>query len=139
MKNIFFVLLFAVALMSCEDEERNTNTDTTTEATILGRWVPVGFESNIRYDFTEDKRFAIYGDGSGVFPTLEEFMTENPGLTGNDWEYDGEIVVIDHNFGNYSRLVPIFKCDNQVVAWENESGEAHGTYFREGHDMNQCN
>lgn len=134
MKNVLIALLLALSFMSCEKEE----TGSTEEGTILGRWVPEGFEDAIRYEFTEDKRFTLYSD-NGSFPTLTEFMSENPQLTGNDWTYEGETVVVDLNFGNYSRLVPVFNCDNQVVNWENEDGTDHGTYFRENHDLSDCN
>lgn len=137
MKKVILGLLVALSFMSCEKEEMNGSDFN--EATILGRWVPEGFDDVVRYEFTEDKRFTIYGTGDGVFPTLEEFMAENPQLTGHDWDYDGETVVVDLNFGNYSRLVPNFKCGNEVVDWVDEVGGGHSTFYREGHDLASCN
>lgn len=122
-------------LMSCKDE--NNANDNMEEGSILGRWVLEGFEDNIRYDFTEDKRFTIYGV-DGVFPTLEEFQEENPGLTGHDWYYDGEVVVVDLNFGNFSRTIPSFHCGNEVLHLTQEDESFHGVYFREGHDLSEC-
>ncbi len=134
MRNLLIALLLALSFMSCENEEPRMET---TEATILGRWVPVGFETGIRYEFTANKRFTIYSD-NGTFPTLEEFMTENPQLTGNDWVYEGETIVVDLNFGNYSRLVPTFKCGNFVVDLIDEEGNYHSSIFRESHDITTC-
>lgn len=136
MKNVLIALLLALSFMSCEKEDSGSNQD---DATILGRWVPEGFEDAIRYEFTADKKFTLYST-DGSFPTLEEFMTENPGLTGNDWSYEGQTVVVDLNFGNYSRLIPVFNCDNEVINWIQEDGGAdHSTYYREGHDITDCN
>lgn len=134
MKKVLFVLFMTLVFFSCDDDQP-TNI---AEATILGRWVPEGFEDNVRYEFTSDKRVTIYGT-DGDFPTLEEFLEINPQLTGNDWVYEGEVVVVDLNFGNYSRLIPNFKCDNKVIEWKNEDGTTHSTYYREDHDINQCN
>jgi len=122
-------------LMSCKDE--NNGNDNMEEGSILGRWVLEGFEDNIRYDFTEDKRFTIYGV-DGVFPTLEEFQAENPGLTGHDWFFEGDVVVVDLNFGNFSRTIPSFHCENEVLRFTQEDGSIHGLYFREGHDLSEC-
>ena len=144
MKKLIFALLLGVSLMSCDKEVVTPTTDdtineNTTEATIIGRWQLVGFDNVIRDEFTPTKRFRIYSNEGGVFPTLEEFMEENPGIPGNDWEYEGNTVVVDLNFGNYSRLVPNFKCDNNVIDWISEDGSVHSTYYREGHDISACN
>jgi len=139
MKKILFALLLAAAFISCEKKEVEPAGPDPIEATILGRWQFLGFDDVIRYEFTSNKRFSIYVNDDGTFPTLEEFMQQNPNLTGHDWEYDGDTVVIDLNFGNYSRLVPNFKCDNYVIDWIDEGGAVHSTYYREGHDISECN
>jgi len=105
------------------------------EATLLGRWVPVGFETNVRYDFTSTDRFTTYGQDN-VFPSMEEVI--EAGTRKNPWVYEGEVVVIDLHFGNYSRLIPEFKCDNRVIEWTNEAGEFWGTFYREDHDISAC-
>lgn len=141
MKNVFFAFLLAVSFASCVPEAVLPIGGETTisEASILGRWQTEGFEDVIREEFTDNKRFTIYGNGDGTFPTLEQFTQENPGLTGHDWWYEGEVVVVDLNFGNYSRLVPVFKCNNEVIRWISEDGSAHSSSFREGHDISACN
>ncbi len=132
-------MFLALAFMSCEDEATNSNNEENQiEATILGRWIIEGFEDNIRYEFTADRLFTIYGE-NGEFPTLEEFQTENPQLTGNEWTYEGNTVVIDLNFGNFSRLVPEFKCGNYVAFMNQEDGSSHSTYYREGYNLADCN
>ena len=72
MKNLFLALLVALTFMSCEKEE--ILIDTSTEATILGRWVAEGFESNIRYEFTEDRRFSIYGTDGVVIAHFVRYI-----------------------------------------------------------------
>lgn len=137
MKKVLFVLILAASFLSCDKEVVEPNT--IEEATILGRWQSVGFDDVIRYEFTEDKRFTIYVHDDGTVPTLEEFMLENPNARGHDWSYEGETVVVDLNFGNFSRLVPNFKCENKVIDWISEDGAVHSTFYREGHDIDSCN
>lgn len=138
MKNLTLILL-ALVLMNCSSDDSSSEEEQfIPEATLLGRWVLQGFEDNIRYEFTNDgKRFAIYGI-DGVFPTLEEFNQENPQLTGLDWYYEDDIVVVDLNFGNYSRQTPQFVCQNEVIQWLDEDGELAGIYFRENVDISSC-
>lgn len=140
MRILVFAFLLAVSFTSCVPEAviPTIGDETTEEPIILGRWQPAGFEDVVRYEFTDTKRFTIYGVGDGSFPTLEEFTTENPGLTGHDWWFEGEVVVIDLNFGNFSRLSPKFKCDNAVIQWMDENGQHHSTSYREGHDLSEC-
>ncbi len=142
MNRLFFLLGFAWISLSFVQCKKETHTDsgppTTSEATVLGRWQAEGFEETIRYEFTADKRYTIYGDGSGDFPTLQEFQDANPQLTGNDWYYSGDTVVVDLHFGNYSRLLPLFSCDNEVINWQNPDGSMHSTYYREGHSLEDC-
>ena len=135
-KSIFMMLLVAFSMFNCSEDDTTPPTDNTLDATLLGRWSLVGFEDNILYEFTTDKRFAIYGI-DGVFGTVEEQIAD--GLTGLDWYYEGEKVVIDLNFGNMSILTPQFVCDNYVVNWYNDDGEIHSTMFREDFDYGSCN
>ena len=140
MKKLFILstlLLLVFTFVQCTESNDDSSQDAT-ESTIIGRWKIVGFE-NIQYEFTANKRFDIYGAEGETFPTLEEFQQGNPGLTGLDWEYEGETVVVDLNFGNYSRLVPNFKCDNKVIDWINEVDATHTTYYRVNHDISSCN
>ena len=133
------LLLLALTFINCTtDSDDTAPIQQTPEATILGRWVPVGFEDAIRYEFTETKRFDIYS-ADGTFPTLEEFNLQNPLLIGLDWYYEGEQVTIDLNFGNFSTLTPQFVCDNYVLKWQNNLGETHSIYFREGYNITACN
>jgi len=135
MYKFLFLFLLAVSITGCETTEIIEPIQE--ESTILGRWVLEGFEDNIRYDFTETRRFTIYGT-DGEFPSLIDFQSENPDLKGHSWEYEGDVLAIDLNFGNFSRLIPDFKCSNQVVDFLNEEGEIVSTLFREGHSLSSC-
>ncbi len=140
MKKVLMLILVAVSFMSCEPEvilPGGPGADS--PGTILGRWIPEGFESNVRYEFTSEKRHTIYGDGSGEFPSLQDWVAENPGILEHDYVFQEDVVVIDLNFGNYSRLIPTYKCENLVIEWVNEAGETHSTFYREGHDIENCN
>lgn len=140
MKKVTLILLTLVLFNCSKDDslQQQEQQQIIPEATLVGRWVLPGFESNIRYEFTDQgKLFTIYGV-DGEFPTLEEFNEENPGLTGLDWYYEDDVVVVDFNFGNYSRQIPAFICDNNVVEWYNEAGEISNFYFREGFDISGC-
>jgi hypothetical protein len=98
--------------------------------TILGRWIPQGFEDAIRYQFTRTSRFTIYSD-NGSFPTLADFLYENPGISGHEWSYEGRRVVVDLNFGNFLRLTPRFSRNNNVIEWISDGGSVHSTFIRE--------
>ena len=137
----FIGLLLAIVLVNCttdSDYNDNENSANIPEATILGRWVLPGFESNIRIEFTEAKRFDIYGS-DGVFPTLDEFNADNLDLRGLDWVYEGEKISVDLNFGNYFEFTPQFVCDNNVVHLIDDNGDSLGAYYREGFDYSSCN
>ncbi|WP_452220657.1 hypothetical protein [Lacinutrix salivirga] len=141
MKNflkITLVLLVVFTSVQCSSDDDNSQNTTPEEGTIIGRWKLADL-STVEYEFTTNKRFAIYQQNDGTFPTLEEFQLENPDLTGLDWEYDGDTVVVDLNFGNFSRLIPTFKCENKVIDWMDENNELHSTYYRVDHDITTCN
>jgi len=133
MKNIFILSLLALSFLGCNSDDLVED-----EATLLGRWVLEGFEDQIRYDFTTVERFTVYSD-NGTFPTLAEFLNQNPGTPGNPWLYEGDTVVVDLHFGNYSRLIPEFKCGNKVIDWMAMDGSLHSTYYREDHNIASCN
>ncbi|MDT0558848.1 hypothetical protein RM697_09320 [Ichthyenterobacterium sp. W332] len=136
MKKLLIILL-TLSLFNCSTDDSNPVYENDPEATIVGRWILPGFESNFRLEFTETKRFDIYGL-DGVFPTLEEFNEQNPQLTGLDWYYEGEVLVVDLNFGNFLRLTPEFTCNNYVVKWVDENGDDAGYYYRDGYDITNC-
>lgn len=136
MKKLLFILL-AITMLNCSTNDDDSTPSDIPEATILGRWVLMGFEDTIRYEFTENKRITIYSV-NGTFPTLEEFNLQNPDLTGNDWYYEGDKITVDLNFGNLSTLTPQFVCDNSVLKWFSDDGETHSIFFREDYDVSSC-
>ncbi len=145
MKKLLFAFVVALSFVSCEDDTNLVNDpidqvdpgDNIPEATILGRWIPEGFEDVVLYEFIEGDRFTMYST-DGNFPTLDDFRAENPDIPSNEWSYEGDVLVIDLHFGNYSRVVPSFRCDNYVMDFISEDGSLHSTYFREGYDLADC-
>ena len=136
MKRII-LLLFTLVLFNCSsDNDEPTTTQEIPEATLIGRWNLVGFEGNVLYEFTEDKRYTFYSE-DGNFPTLEEAQQQSE-IIGLDWYYEGDRVTVDLNFGNFLTLTPQFVCDNYVIKWINDEEEIHSIYFREGYDLSEC-
>ena len=135
MKKTIILLVIATTLFNCSSDDDTTTPDNIAEETLIGRWILVGFEENILYEFTQDKRFDIYGV-DGMFETVEEQISQ--GLFGLDWFYDGDKVIVDLNFGNTSLLTPQFVCSNFVINWLDAEGEIHSIIFREGFDYSLC-
>jgi opacity protein-like surface antigen len=133
----FLLVIMTIALLNCSSDSDPVLPQDIPEATIIGRWNIVGFEGNVLYEFTENKRYTFYSD-DGTFPTLEEALTEQPNLIGLDWYYEGDQVTVDLNFGNFSTLTPEFVCDNQVINWLDDNQEIHSVYFREGYVLATC-
>ena len=95
---------------------------------IKGRWSPVGFEHNTLYEFTDTLRYTIYSVVEGQFGSISDAIP-NP----HPWTVEGDQIVIDLHFGNYSRLTPKFNANNTLVELNDESGKTRDTWFREGH------
>ena len=131
MKKVF-LLLVTVVFMNCSTNEE---VEVLQDATLIGRWNLEGFEGNVMYEFTAEKRFTLYAF-DGNFESVEEII--NSGLSGNDWWYEGADVTVDLNFGNFSTLKPTFKCNNNVIIWLDASAEVHSTFYREGYNLNDC-
>lgn len=107
------------------------------EGSVLGRWNLVGSEGFIQYEFTKDKRYTFYKTEEDTFETIEALLAT--GRVGNDWWYDGNKVVVDLNFGNYSVLLPKFVCNNNVINWFDENNELNSIFFKEGYNYSNCN
>lgn len=127
MKKVIFLVLFSLSLASCSTD----NEDKAAENTIIGRWHQVGFEDTVLYEFTSDLRYTIYST-NGTFGGIETAIP-NP----NSWVLEGDNIVIDLNFGNFSTVTPIFKCNGNVVDFVSADGT--GTLYREGFDISSCN
>jgi len=128
MKKIF--LLLSIILMSCSNDDNNQEPVVQEPAavnTIIGRWHLVGFEQTVMYEFTATHRHTIYST-NGTFGDITTAIP-NP----NPWIYEGENLVINLFFGNYSVSVPNFKCNGNVVVL------GASTLFREGYNFNDCN
>lgn len=125
-----FALLVAVAALAVVSCSKGPEAR---DASIVGRWHVVGFEETVLYEFTDSLRYTIYST-DGVFGPLDSAI---PGP--HHWEFVGDTVVIDLNFGNESRLYPRFDCNNNVIDWIGADGSVGGTYFSEGISLDDCN
>ena len=132
MKN-FILLLVLISFYSCSSNEI---IEEIPDATLIGRWNLKGFEGNILYEFTENKRFTLYS-GDGVFESVEDLVAS--GRNCNDWWFEADKITIDLNFGNMVTRTPKFKCSNNVIDWLNENEEVVETYFRENYVLSACN
>ena len=123
----------ATAALSCSKEEPGT---------ITGRWVPEGFENTVRYEFQDGIQYTIYGNGSGEFPSLEEWVQANPGILQHNYEVKEDSLIVDLNFGTYQRAQMEFVCGNDVVRLHQCCMVSQGfttKLYREGHDLAGCN
>jgi len=84
MKNFSLLSILSLFVLTLTHFSSDETKDIAYES-IIGRWLIVGFDEEIRYEFTSNKLFTLYADGSGVFPTLEEFIQQNPKITGLNW------------------------------------------------------
>ncbi len=124
----FQVLIFATVFFSC-----SKGTLPADDFSIIGRWHLVGFEQTVMYQFTASKRHTLYST-DGTFGGLETAIP-NP----NDWQFEGDMIVVDLNFGNFLRVTPNFRCNGEVVDLINEDGVVNTTLFREGYNRSACN
>lgn len=130
MNKLLFVLaaVLTLILTSCEKEEPMT-----ANCTVEGRWiVEIQGQANTLYEFHEGKRYTIYTDTEGVFGTREDAIP-NP----NDYTIEGDSLIIDLNFGNFSRSVPTFKCDCNIMILSDDPADEG--FYLEGYDPELCN
>ncbi len=126
MKYLFCCLMAVSLLMACK-------TDDTVEpdCSIKGRWIIEGLNESTLYEFTDDLRYTIYSTTPGEFGTIADAI---PGP--NDYYFEGDSLVIDLNFGNFSITKPIYKCDCNVVELTNASGAS--ILYQEGYVYADC-
>lgn len=131
MKKIFLFIILT-SLFNCSS---NDSLEEIPEATIVGRWNLKNFEGKVLYEFTENKRFTLYSS-NGVFESVQDLIAS--GRTGNDWWLEGNTITVDLNLGNFSSLIPVFKCNNNVIEWLDSSNTIHSVYFRENYVLSVC-
>ena len=127
--SLFMVLFLVVGCM----KDIPTNSNDTEEYTLVGRWVMVGFEEAVLYEFTENLRYTIYASEPGVFGPIDEAMNPHP-LIHN---YDGSIT-IDLHFGNSVTYTPEFSCEGRVVNFWLSDDEIHSTLIKENFNAGNC-
>ncbi len=123
MKRLLFCLFVVTAFVACKDDDTLENED----CTMVGRWIIDGLDESTLYEFTDDLVYTIYSTTPGEFGTIADAIP-NP----HDYYYEGDTLVVDLNFGNFSRTVPEFKCDCNVVIGHG------GTLYKEGYNLADC-
>lgn len=127
LKFILASLLFISVFIACSDDDSDDQKD----CTIEGRWIISGLNESTLYEFDNGLRYSIYSTTSGEFGTIEDAIP-NP----NEYSFEGDSLIIDLNFGNFSRTLPIYKCDCNVVELTNESGVS--LLYKEGYNIEDC-
>lgn len=129
MKHLLFCFLVLTTLFACENETTEPEPEPEIECSIVGRWIIDGLNESTLYEFTEDLRYTIYKVDSEEFGTIEDAI---PGP--HDYTFEGDSLIIDLNFGNFSRTVPEFKCDCNVVTL----GEGGSVLYQEDYNLADC-
>ena len=137
MKNIYkYITLLTVIfifIIGCEDSSTNS-TEPEPTYSIVGRWVVIGFEETVLYQFTNTHRYTIYST-DGNFGLLEDAIPNPNEMTYNS---DGSIT-LDLHFGNYLTFTPDFTCNGRVVNFRIADDMIHSTYIKENFNMESCN
>ena len=130
----FLLILFAelFLVVGCM-KDIPTNSSDSENYTMIGRWVMVGFEEAVLYEFTENLRYTIYASEPGVFGPIDEAMNPHPVIH----NYDGSIT-IDLHFGNSVTYIPEFSCEGRVVDFWLSDGEKHSTNLKENFNTGDC-
>lgn len=122
MKYIFFSILLFATLTACNDD---TDPATEVDCTIEGRWILEGLDNTL-YQFTDSLQYTIYST-NGEFGPIEDAI---PGP--HEYVFLQDSLIIDLNFGNFSRTLPVYKCDCNVV--ELTQGDAGSILYKEGYN-----
>jgi hypothetical protein len=91
----------ATAALSCSKDEHGT---------ITGRWVPEGFENIVRYEFQDGIQYTIYGNGSGEFPSLVEWVQANLDTLQQNCEVKGDFQWAQMEFVRGNDVVRLHQC-----------------------------
>ena len=127
---MLFTALFLV--VGCS-EDSPTNSSDSENYTMIGRWVQVGFEENVLYQFTDTDRHTFYASEPGVFGSIEDGSIRHPVVYHNDGSF-----TIDLHFGNFATFTPEFSCEGRVVDFLLSDGEKHSTYSKENFNTENC-
>ena len=130
----FLSLLLVLFLVLACSKDTPTNSSDGEDYTLVGRWVLVGFEQAVLYEFTENLRYTIYASEPGIFGSIEQAIPNPNPLTYN---YDGSIT-IDLHFGNSFTFTPEFSCEGRVVNFWLSDDEIHSTLIKENFNAGSC-
>ena len=110
-----------------------TNSSDTEDYTLVGRWVLVGFEEDILYQFTDTERHTIYASEPGVFGSIEDGSRVHPVVYHNDGSF-----TINLLSGNSVTFTPEFSCQGRVVDFLLSDGAIHSTNIKENFNTEDC-
>ncbi len=126
---LMFTALSCLCLFSCDKEDDNDND---LDCTIEGRWIVQADQINTLWQFENGLQYTIYtSDTTGTFGPIEDAIP-NP----HDYFYEGDTLVIDLNFGNFSRTLPVYKCDCNVVELTSATGTQ--ALYKEDYTYEDC-
>lgn len=127
--------LLALFLVTGCNEDSPTSSNNNEDYSLNGRWVMVGFEQTVLYQFNDTHRYTIYStNGDGVFGTLEDAIPNPNPYTKN---YDGTIT-IDLFFGNSVTYTPEFSCEGRVINFWLSDDLIHSTLIKENFNTGNC-
>ncbi len=138
MKNVITKVLVCLTIVSsimfssCSDTGEILEDLTISEKIQLlekSEWLPKGFEDRVMYTFENEKRSTYYGEDG-------KFTDPIPGK--NEYKIEGELFIIDLNFGNISTFDEvIFSCDNQIVKFYLNK-ELKSTLYKRNSNYKDC-
>ena len=127
--SLFMVIFLVVGCM----KDTPTNSSDSENYTMNGRWVQVGFEESVLYEFTDTERHTFYASEPGVFGSIEDGSIIHPVVYHNDGSF-----TIDLHFGNSVTYIPEFSCEGRVVDFWLSNGEKHSTNLKENFNTGDC-
>lgn len=129
---ICLILISTIAFTNCENSKEETLAELTIEekVTLLesSEWLLKGFESAIKYSFSEGTRSTYYGI-DGVFGQAI------PGT--NEYSISEDSFVLDLNFGHIKTYQITVSCDNNIVEFF-EDGELNNTLYKKDSNYQDC-
>ncbi|MEY2964162.1 MAG: hypothetical protein RL754_1423 [Bacteroidota bacterium] len=104
--------------------------NTSPNCQLEGRWVLASY-SNTMWIFTDSLQYTLYDLDSTGFGGIDEAL---PGP--HTWSMDGDTLVVDLNFGNELRALPVFDCNCNVLDLMGSTSTI--TLHTEGYDIQDC-
>lgn len=127
MKRLFYIIALSTLIISCESDPIYFE-----PCTLECRWVvEIQGQANTLYEFHNGLRYTIYKDSTANFGTRDQAIP-NP----NEYQFVGDSIKIDLNFGNFFTALPGFDCNCNVL--ELSSSQGITRFYKEGYDLSLC-